>query len=479
MQFQKMKRRLLFFIPSLLFITLTGFIISVNAPGDPVTSLLHDSSSPIASTIKKEQEIKIRQRLGLDLPLFYFSIHSLAEPDTLYKIFPVGEREMLQKLVRNHGNWQAVNEYYISLKNFIASIHFHASDYNSVYLKTDNNEILSWLLNVRSTEEEKLILQNLFKAGAYVKFDTSIKSDDLIKKYKTVTEKWDKVFTTKPTWKNYFPALSFTTNNQFNHWLFGDEYSKGILRGDLGTSYTTQQPVLDVLKPKIKWSFFLTLFSLFISLVIAIPLGVYTVRYPASVASKIIAAYSNFAYAAPVFWFATLLLVTLANPSFIKLFPATAAATNEETGFTKIFQTAWHLTLPLLCYCYASIALLTNTFQNALKQTLSEPYIKTAFAKGLTKRLVIYKHALPNVLLPLITLIANVFPAAISGSVIIENIFSIPGMGSEITLAIFTQNYPVLVAIVMLTGFMTLTGFLLADIFYGLADPRIRVAHEK
>lgn len=468
-----MKRRLLFFIPSLLFISLIGFLITVNAPGDPVTSMLHDSSSPIASSIKHEQEIKLRHRLGLDLPLFYFSIHAVAEPDTFYKIFPVQERNMLLFLTRKYGNWSAISDYYLALKNCQLDFQNQISENASFNI---NASAFTPLISVKNNSEAAFVKIQLTEIENSLNTNASAKAKNNLT---ILIQKWEVLLHSKPTWKNYAPSVSFTTQNQFHCWLFGGEHTKGIIKGDLGTSYTTQQPVLEVLLPKIKWSLLLTLLSLVISLAIAIPLGVYTVSNPASLVSKLVSAYSNFAYATPVFWFATLLLITLANPSFIKLFPALSVATISAVGFTSIFQTAWYLTLPLLCYCYASVALLTSSIQSTLKQTLSEPYIKTAFAKGLTERLVIYRHALPNVLLPLITLIANVFPAAISGSVIIENVFSIPGMGNEITHAIFTQNYPVLVAIVMLTGFMTLTGFLLADIFYGLADPRIRTANGK
>lgn len=468
-----MKRRLLFFIPSLLFISLIGFIITINAPGDPITSMLHDSSSPVVAAIKQEQEVKLRHQLGLDLPLFYFSIHAVAEPDTLYRIYPVQEQNMLLFLTRKYGNWSAISDYYRALKNCQHDFNNTSSDTNFIDF---NLVLIAPLLNVKNDSEAASVKKHLAEIKNVLTTNASVKAKNNIT---TLIEKWEIVLHSKPTWRNNAPAISFTTHNQFHRWLFGTEHTKGIIQGDFGTSYITRQPVLEVFQPKIKWSLLLTLLSLLISLAIAIPLAIYMVRYPSSFASKIVSVYCNFAYATPVFWFATLLLVTLANPSFIKLFPASAVPNNTKVGFLSIFQNAWYLILPLLCYCYASIALLTQTIQSSLKQTLSEPYIKTAFAKGLTERLVIYRHALPNVLLPLITLIANVFPAAISGSVIIENIFSIPGMGNEITHAIFTQNYPVLVAIVMLTGFMTLTGFLLADIFYSLADPRIRAANEK
>lgn len=483
-----MKRRLLFFIPSLLFIACIGFMIAVYAPGDPVQSLLHDvtgNNSFPSSPGQGEQENILRHRLGLDLPVFYFSVHSIAEPDTLYKIYPINEREMLLRLVRNHGNWQAVSDYYLSLKGLIASMQTYISDrdQSAVYLRNDINETISHLLNLQTQKDEAFNKQNLYLAGSSINFDTSIESENLKRNYESTVIKWDKVVHSKPTWKNYFPSFSFHAHNQFQRWLIGDgENAQGIVRGDFGISYTTQISVMDTLKSKIKWSLLLSLLSLSISLLIAIPLGKYALLHPKSALNKIISIYKNLAFATPVFWLATLLLILFANPTLFKIFPATGVqplnGIKDGNTINQIFNSCWFLILPVICYSYASIAFLAATVQSTLKETMKEEYIKTAFAKGFSLKQVVNKHAMRNVLLPLITLVANFFPAALGGSVIIEYIFSIPGMGNEITNAIYTQNYPVIVAIVTITGFMTLTGYLLADIVYSIADPRIRFGNE-
>ena len=105
--------------------------------------------------------------------------------------------------------------------------------------------------------------------------------------------------------------------------------------------------------------------------------------------------------------------------------------------------------------------------------TMNQDYIRTARAKGLSFNKVVFKHAFRNSLLPLITIFANVFPMAIGGSVIIETIFSIPGMGYETVQAIYNQNYPMIVAVFTISGLLTVSGYLLADVLYAIADPRI------
>ena len=106
-------------------------------------------------------------------------------------------------------------------------------------------------------------------------------------------------------------------------------------------------------------------------------------------------------------------------------------------------------------------------------EIVGQDYIRTARAKGLPENKVIWKHAFRNSLLPIITVFANIFPAAIGGSVILESIFTIPGMGSESVFAIQNQNYPMIIAILTITGFLTLVGYLISDILYAVVDPRI------
>ena len=132
-----------------------------------------------------------------------------------------------------------------------------------------------------------------------------------------------------------------------------------------------------------------------------------------------------------------------------------------------------YIILPAICYTYSSFAFLSRTMRVAMLDVVGQDYIRTARAKGLPESKVIWKHGLRNALLPIITVFANVFPAAIGGSVIIETIFTIPGMGSEAIYAIQNNNYPMIIAVLTITGFLTLLGYLISDILYAIVDPRI------
>jgi peptide/nickel transport system permease protein len=131
------------------------------------------------------------------------------------------------------------------------------------------------------------------------------------------------------------------------------------------------------------------------------------------------------------------------------------------------------LILPIITYTYGSFAFLSRIMRVGVIDVFSQDYIRTARAKGLGEGKVVMKHALRNSLLPIITVFANIFPLAIGGSVIIETIFTIPGMGFEIYNSILNSDYPMIVAVFTIIGFLTMLGYLIADILYAVVDPRI------
>lgn len=183
-------------------------------------------------------------------------------------------------------------------------------------------------------------------------------------------------------------------------------------------------------------------------------------------------------YSLPTFWVATLLLMTFANTEFINIFPASGiqpvTGIPDDANFWETIKLRLpYLILPTIAYTYSQLAFLSRITRVSTLEVISQDYIRTARAKGLSENKVIYKHAFRNALLPIITVFSNVFPAALSGSVILETIFTIPGMGQQIFHAIGAKDYPVIIDVFTLTGILTLAGYLIADVLYALADPRI------
>lgn len=493
--------RILYFIPVLIAIALLAFIISVNAPGDPVERLTEAAQSGSVLSVKSTNQIEQQKywttRLGLDLPLFYLSIHSMAYPDTLYKVYNKNEQEALSRMIDKYGDWNYISDYYLQIV-LLEQLNYTVKADTAKYSEKTINDIADVINQsvvecnaLKSSFDETVIETRLNKLEKnYSAYSCFAKNKTALE---IVSAKYELIKENSAIWKNYIPVISFYRKNQFHRWLFGDGnwltgensvFSRGILRGDFGTSYTTREPVGKIIASRILWSLFFSLFSVLLAYVISIPIGVRSAVHKNKAYDIVSSVLLYLLFSLPVFWFATLLLMTFSNPDVLWIFPASgvspASGLPGDTGlFQKIGIVVPYLVLPLVCYTYSSFAFLSRSLRSSMLEVLPMDFIRTARAKGLPENRVVYNHAFRNSLLPLITVFANVFPLAIGGSVIIETIFSIPGMGYEAYLAVANQNYPMIVAIFFITGFFTLTGFLISDILYAWADPRIKFALKK
>lgn len=488
-------RRIFIFIPTLVIITLLGFIISVNAPGDPVERMVvaAQSGGEVGSqTVNQIEQKKFwRKKLGLDLPIFYFSISSLAKPDSLYKVFDRNERESLERLIDLYGNWNEIHPYFRSLETFYTTLVSTKIDTNVVAadkraVVTENfNRVKFEVLALKSSYDDRVIEAKLSTISQI--FNNYPVFERFKANINTIRQQYSNIKANETSWKNYIPKLNFYKNNQYDRWMFGDGnrltgknaiYTKGILRGDFGTSYVTKQPISDVIASKIGWSMFFALLSVLLAYLVSIPLGVKAAANRGSKFDRVSSVILFLLYSMPSFWIATLLLMTFANPDMFHVFPASgvkpATGYPEDASFwDQVTLSLPYIILPLICYTYSSFAFLSRTMRVSMIDVVGQDYIRTARAKGLSNRKVIWKHAFRNSLLPIITMFANIFPLAIGGSVILETIFTIPGMGYEAFYAIQNNNYPMIIAVLTIASFLTLVGFLISDILYAIVDPRI------
>ena len=185
-------------------------------------------------------------------------------------------------------------------------------------------------------------------------------------------------------------------------------------------------------------------------------------------------------YSLPSFFVATVLLYFVSEGSnwpALRWFPTggfQSPGFEELTSLGKLADIAWHLVLPLGCLTYGALAALSRYMRTGLLEVIQADYIRTARAKGLPERVVIGKHALRNGLLPILTLLSELLPAVLGGSVIIEYIFGIPGIGLWTVESIYQRDYNVIMGVQLLSTVLVLVGILLTDIGYALVDPRIR-----
>ena len=483
-------KRILTFIPMLIAISLLSFVISINAPGDPVERLSKaagtEGSAEKQSGASKKIKQELRKKLGLDLPIFYLSITDLAASDTLYKVQDKYHKANLEALTHQSGNWGAVSEYYSNLlalqkSHQIIDAKEIVSNDTSLSLNTVNEAANQFGFEIGS------LLETSDKKIVHLKFK---KMNDLLENYVflsdlkaplfNVTQSREELFTNATRWKTYVPAISwYGGENQYHLWLLGNgKDRKGLLRGDFGISYIDSQPIQSKIWQKVGISFSLSLISIFLAYLISIPIGIYSAYKKDSAADKGLSLVLFVLYSMPSFFVATLLLLQFSNPDNLSWFPVSGI--QDPTIFDpnwslwmKLKHRMPFLILPIITYTYSSFAFLSRIMRVGMIDVVSQDYIRTARAKGLGEGKVILKHALRNSLLPVITVFASIFPMAIGGSIIIEVIFSIPGMGVEVFNSILNYDYPMIITVFTLSGFLTMVGYLVADLLYAVVDPRI------
>ncbi len=468
--FKYILKRILIFIPTLLMIALATFYLSVSVPGDPVEQMLttnNDAGSSANAKASEEAYIAKRKELGLDLPVFYFSVSNQATPKDLYTIPKKFHRQNLSNLVDKYGNWTEIDTYYKQLQQFSYQTADVVSDSSNADLLISIRENIQKLF---IESDDAVVLHAFDDINANINKDVALKD-----KLQTSAVKTENAYASikeqaTPN-KRLIPAIHwYGTNNQFHNWI------TNFIQGDFGTSFQDGRPVKSVIWGAVRWTLILSFISIVLTYLISIPLGITSAADKDNLKDQSISTSLFVLYSLPNFWVATLLILFFGGGDFFDFYPANGIGQIDDSMslIEKIWTRTHHLILPIICFTYGSLAFLSRQMRGAMINTLSQDYIRTARAKGLDEETVLWKHALKNSLIPIITLFANVFPLLISGAVILEFKFTIPGMGKTAYEALLARDYPIVYTIVMFSAILTLVGYLVADILYAVVDPRIK-----
>lgn len=258
------------------------------------------------------------------------------------------------------------------------------------------------------------------------------------------------------------------------YWL----WLKGLVTFDFGRSFKDNAPVIGKIMERMPITILMSLISVVLAYIIAIPIGIYSATHPGSALDRIMSTTLFGLYSLPNFWIATLAIIFFAQPDYgMNWFPPAGLYSNEYTSdwsfLQKTLDLLWHLTLPMIIYTYSSFAFISRQMRGSMLEVVRQDFIRTARAKGLPERAVIFKHALRNSLIPIITLLAGLLPGLIGGSIIVESIFSIPGLGQLAFQALLERDYPIIMGELTIAAVLTMLGVLLADVLYSVVDPRI------
>ncbi|HNR89206.1 MAG TPA: ABC transporter permease [Spirochaetota bacterium] len=251
-----------------------------------------------------------------------------------------------------------------------------------------------------------------------------------------------------------------------------------FVRLDFGISRKDGRPVSTHIAEKLPVTLRLNLIAMIVVYIVSIPMGVFSAVHKDSTYDRVSSLALFVLYSLPSFWVGLLLLLVFSGGDYLNLFPLGGEISDwaRDFGFFGwLGNRIWHLVLPVVTLTYGSFAFLSRYTRANMLEVINQQYITTARAKGLSDNSVVFVHAFRNSLVPLVTLMATLLPGLLGGSVIVEQIFSIPGMGLLAFEAILSRDIPVIMAIAAISALLTLLGILLADIMYGLVDPRIRL----
>ena len=244
-----------------------------------------------------------------------------------------------------------------------------------------------------------------------------------------------------------------------------------VVRGNFGTSYSVGQPVWNLIKSNLPNTLLLSATALLLSIALAIPAGIISASKRYSAIDHSVTFASFFGISIPVFWYGLILILIFS----IKLGWLPSGGMRDLTGESSgPLDVAKHLVLPAIVLATANIAQLARYTRSSMVSVLSEDYIRTARSKGLTERLVLFRHALRNSLIPIITATGLLIPRLVGGAAVTETVFAWPGMGALAVRSAFARDYPTIMGITLVISAVVILTTLVVDIIYVYIDPRIR-----
>jgi peptide/nickel transport system permease protein len=461
-------RKVLFGIAGIFLLSIISFILLQHIPGDPVLAKMQMQGirQPSKTALFQSAEYhKIRRKMGLDLPVFYFSICPLSISDSLSSIPNREIQRAMRNIAVKHGSdkdvirWHEINMHLVKLQQ--ANLQ-----------KTEEIELINAIMISDDLDQNQAYYQNLM-AFAETKEEAALYQSGLLQMLK-INENATPL-------QSYIPVVNWHGHsNRFHRWFFGtEEPGSGVIKGNLGESFRDSRPVSTTLFPAFRITLLLAFITIILIYTVSLPLGIKMARPDSSKFGYRMVNIIFALYAMPSFWIAMMMLTFLCSPEFLNWFPAAYNLMQIDPNsplLMRWFYTLWHLILPVTCWALAGTAFLTLQTHQKSTQLYGSDFIGTARAKGLTESQIAKKHIFRNAALPAVSLLGSIIPAALSGAIVIELIFSIPGMGSLIFSAMHTRDYPVVMAVMLIIGTAALIGSGLSDLLLMLLDPRIRAA---
>jgi peptide/nickel transport system permease protein len=258
---------------------------------------------------------------------------------------------------------------------------------------------------------------------------------------------------------------------QYAMWL------RNLVTLEFGESFKDHQPVWSKIRERLPITIKLDALSILLVYTVAIPLGIYSATHPDTFGDRVTTLGAFILFAVPIVWAATMAIVFICGGDFFYLFPPGGLHSLDYSPdwplWDRVQDQAWYLFLPVLLLSYDGFAGLSRYMRASMLEVLRQDFVQMARAKGLSERTVILKHVLRNSLIPLVTILASVLPGIVGGSVIIETLFSLPGIGQLGYESVLARDYPTVMGLFTISAVLTLIGILISDLLLSVVDPRI------
>jgi peptide/nickel transport system permease protein len=420
-------------LTAIALVFLVIFFVSRLLPGDPVELYLTNKSdysyNSFKSILKADSlYMATAHRYGLTDPLFYFSISPLSASNLKNEynniVYIKKRRHFLNNYLLPHSN-----DYLLYVHNILLS------DLESGEIKQ------TWIGQWIDPNPEKLL--NYYNQNSKISIDTSLQK--ILAELKPVK-----------TWKKIIPILRWNgTNNQFHRWF------TGILHGDWGTSIKDSQPVWTRLSKSLGWTLSLNIPSILILVFISIKLGITIARFISYLSVRVVFWILNVLYAIPVFVLGVFVL-GIASKANLRYDPIMFESV--EPSYYISFQHFANLWLPAICLILPSLAILSRQVSLLISIESRKPYAIYLWLRGVKTKKIYSRYLLKNALLPLSSDLAKLIPAVISGSLLLEIIFNVPGMGRLLYESIYARDWPLLNGVLLLSASFAVIGVLISDL---------------
>lgn len=460
---QYLIRRILWAVPTLLAVSLVIFSLGKcsNVTSNKLEMVAHQSDNSKFNFENQERLARqLAERANLDKPLFYFTLTTAAYPDTVYRVWLPSQRERMERLTAETGNWPAVQHWERCLRRVQGEVVSLPDTFPSV------QEWRKWvekLGQATALADMMSVLPRLAEMQAALpgNHPLAAAADEVRAAVATLRDEQHPERMSLPAF--HWHGL----DNQYHEWVMG------FVTGDLGVDKEGQDVARLIQKP-LMTTLSVNGLAMLLAYALAIPLGVYMARWRGGAFDRWSQRILLLVYALPAFSLAVLLTWALG------IVPATPAGQLVGQPFGNwFFREFSAFALPILILALNMLAVLVFQMRGGMLDVLRQDYIRTARAKGLDENRVHWHHAFRNALFPIITVFGSVFPAIFSGALVVELLFHYEGIGKLVASSLAGDNHPLLFALLMFAAMFTVAGTLIADVLYAWADPRVRYVEEE